>query len=1423
MMVDRTRSTIAADHPSNEGMPRIFEIASELSKDLAISVLSQAGKVKRVEDEVHEETNGGRPRKRRRLSGTPPRELSKSAVKLCDFCLHLAFDGEDDRRKLLKHDGFETDDFEVVLGQPGKKTSKKSRQRPRYNIVLPTGEGLRALVSVLDSDSTQLMRAFAFTRNTVDHLSAEYGACTADQSLSISDGQVRLSLRIAIEPKLKWTVNSLKLGLKPLFRSLLETLASDGGTGPATATDFFQVVKPPDTEPIGDCPGLKSQLMNYQKRTASWMVQRERGAPVNSNSWATALHDDGSVYMIQPEQGLVARPGDAIHETTDYIRGGLLSDEMGLGKTVEVLATLLEHPREDASTSLVLDAWTGAYVQPSKATLIITPSTILRQWLEEVVKHTHLKAYHYDGTTKHREDVDIDSYDIVITSYAALTADIHVVRAQQSSRSMRNEPRYEKRQSPLLGRQWWRVVMDEVQMVQSGTSSASEVASTIARVNSWAVTGTPISQSCISLFGILHFLHVRPFYGNPQLWAALVNGEHGAERVANIFGPITSRNTKSHVAAELDLPTQRRYAIPIQFSAIEESNFQDLLVEAFRDIDLDDEGQPIEGNFDSLSERQISKMLHHITVLRQACTHPQVGITARTRFGQNARVQALSDVLQLMRDATSSTLEVDRRALNSAQITRGQIYEYTRQPEKALSVFERAVVEAKRRILAAEERISSYRSKRRRQAIDVDEKDDRNVQDWQLDTRHWKELLHRSLFFTASIHFQLKDEDKETALYAEAKAVRQSLLREREAAVVEVRAEVADKQARQAFVVIPEMHFPKNVGLTARVTLEHLQELTEQMNEQANELDEFRNKCILRLTSKLADENEDPSGEEYQQSLDAQEEAFLYLELCKIMINDRCRMIDHRLFTSLMRDDARKWTESERQKAGLTMVDGMRIRDRHRPLPDPEDMSQHGNVCPALGCLKDIRDELVVREREIRQRGDTMRIERASLVNAIRDVDETLAAQRKAYEGLRQEEIELRRLYNARLTYYRQFQDLSDAVQGFSVLRTGIEHDDLDRATRRHLAEIEVEEADISDDERHARVDRTLQRLEFDIEELTTTVDRGQARLTYLNHLSDTSKSVETCIICQSDFVTGALTFCGHIYCKDCFIHWYRAHGNCPVCKKKLQRNQFYEISLGSMVKKETAYEASASSGLAGYLRLAEGEVDAIETHALRQAYSSKVDSVVKHILTFYAGTKSILYSNFADALPFFAQALAENGIGVVVLAGGAGLRGVNSVSRFLDDRKTEVMLMSGKSQAAGLNLVNATNLFLVEPLVNPAIEQQIKGRLHRIGQMKETNVYQYYVQGTVEEAILRGNVERAKYEAGNDIEPVKGTASDGAVEPKIEDVPDTIGTPIAPGLVGGKSKMGEVIERDDAIRLFRSNLGRKARIFGTELPVTHP
>lgn len=51
--------------------------------------------------------------------------------------------------------------------------------------------------------------------------------------------------------------------------------------------------------------------------------------------------------------------------------------------------------------------------------------------------------------------------------------------------------------------------------------------------------------------------------------------------------------------------------------------------------------------------------------------------------------------------------------------------------------------------------------------------------------------------------------------------------------------------------------------------------------------------------------------------------------------------------------------------------------------------------------------------------------------------------------------------------------------------------------------------------------------------------------------------------------------------------------------------------------------------------------------------------------------------------------------------------------------------------------MVEANNVFLLDPWWNPAVEEQAIERVHRLGQIKEVKVIRFICQGTIEERMI--------------------------------------------------------------------------------------
>lgn len=83
--------------------------------------------------------------------------------------------------------------------------------------------------------------------------------------------------------------------------------------------------------------------------------------------------------------------------------------------------------------------------------------------------------------------------------------------------------------------------------------------------------------------------------------------------------------------------------------------------------------------------------------------------------------------------------------------------------------------------------------------------------------------------------------------------------------------------------------------------------------------------------------------------------------------------------------------------------------------------------------------------------------------------------------------------------------------------------------------------------------------------------------------------------------------------------------------------------------------------------------------------------------------------------------------------------------------RDPKLLLCSAGAGGTGLNITAANHLILCEPLWSPGQEEQIKGRVHRMPQLKTVTVYHLVAEYSAVDKMMQTAME-AKYEVQQDL-----------------------------------------------------------------------
>jgi len=221
------------------------------------------------------------------------------------------------------------------------------------------------------------------------------------------------------------------------------------------------------------------------------------------------------------------------------------------------------------------------------------------------------------------------------------------------------------------------------------------------------------------------------------------------------------------------------------------------------------------------------------------------------------------------------------------------------------------------------------------------------------------------------------------------------------------------------------------------------------------------------------------------------------------------------------------------------------------------------------------------------------------------------------------------------------------------------------------------------------------------------------------------------CEACSKKFAkskSGVLSTCGHI--------------GCVTCLKVNAENQECGVKNCDCATRDTSVVTAVSLGTE-----ASADSKSIKTDGGVGVHGSKIIDIVAHIKSIPDDERILVFVQFPDLMQQVSSALNEAGIKTLKLKGS-----VHQQTGALDEFQKEnlkkddarvLLLLSRDESASGANLTTANHAIFVHPLLTNtaqeyiASETQAIGRIRRYGQQREVRIWRFIARDSVDSEIL--------------------------------------------------------------------------------------
>ncbi|XP_060708212.1 E3 ubiquitin-protein ligase SHPRH [Hemiscyllium ocellatum] len=927
---------------------------------------------------------------------------------------------------------------------------------------------------------------------------------------------------------------------------------------------------------------------------------------------------------------------------------------------------------------------------PTSATLIISPSSICHQWVDEINRHVRLSSISiliYQGVKRHGfiQPHALAKHEIVITTYDVLRSELNYVDIPHSNsddgRRLRKEKRYMAIPSPLVAVEWWRICLDEAQMVECATAKAAEMCLRLSAINRWCVTGTPVQRSLEDLYGLVLFLGVDPYWVK-HWWDQLLYQPYCRKNpipMYTLIAKIMWRTAKKDVLDQIQIPPQTEEVHWLRFSPVERHFYH-----RQHEICSQDALQKLRKIFDwntklsSLDRRTVSSILYPLLRLRQACCHPQA---VRGEFlPLQKSTMTMEELLKSLQKKCCTECEEAHRQLVCAlnglagiHIIRGEFV---------------TAVEYYREVLRSSE---EHKGK------------------LQTDSLQRLHATHNLIELLEANHPGIPPTLRDHKLREEAEQLRQHYMNKSDLevsaacqALPPVQQNIRELQRKirsGAPWWLGIIECVQQAALADELVTRVRNEISCNYKQQPNKLsmaEKFQDCRGLQFLLTVQTEELKKSQKTVQDSVKnlesspSQEEIRLatvcHLRPVRFPLNN-CQFCkadelfteyESKLFSHSVKGQKAIFEEMIEDDEGL--VDE-RLPTTSRGLWAASETERALKAILAFGKTHRI---------------DTLLIEEGNIFM------ELLELWKKEYKLLHEYWMALRNRVSA-------IDELAMATERFQVR--------LPDEPKPNLPVLHIIESH--------EVEQNRIKLLNDKAVATSQLQKKLGQMLYLTNLEKSQDpstggvNPDPCPICSRQLgQQWAVLTCGHCFCNDCIaiiIEQYsigarRSAIKCAICRQTTAHKEVSYVFTTEAASKEDEFPIKGS-------------------------HSTKVEAVLrtlKKIQRKEPEAKALVFSTWQDVLDIIGKALLDNNMDFVQINGFHRFQ--ENLSAFKYDSKINILLLPLHTASNGLNIIEATYVLLVEPILNLAHELQAIGRVHRIGQTKATVVHRFLIKGTIEE-----------------------------------------------------------------------------------------